>query len=703
MVEQIRNDSSTKNTNGSSGIYSNNNHHHHKQQQQQASRIRDRCHREKMTTRTTTTTSLLSSSSPPPSATKGTIITRTRRSKLQGAPTTATMMTVTGTAVVGFGLVVLVVWVGLSVYLTVYYLLPASSGTTTNSNIHNTHCSSPLPPPDGGPELQNSLLHPPPTTSLPPPPPFHIFHTVTSRFMVGQPDQPTLARARYELFETFCFPTVTHQTRQNFFWLVLVDPRIDEQVLADLERLLSQQPQQQQQNAFMVLTQNPVWAADGVGVPGVDSYGVSLQELAREYEAGRVEIRTGNVTLLLEALDVIEDRLGHQNQNQNRNRSGSRSRNSNSQRWIDTNDDVDESSSSLILLIETLLDADDGLHTSGIQRIQDEAVQHSIRQLELLGANSNSIVHGDRGIEQPTISLNSTWWLMCGIDHIEWHNRDIYQMTKKEYEEQGLSSGITGLRHAPVYCASAGYTRVGLTTPVSVRRDQHEDDETTTATTTANKDRNKNETSTLLLFPRVAYSNHALTADFPVCNDALDLDGREDAVSEYKILGRILFFMPSITARKEDSSSSSSKNNNNENEAIVSKCFRRVFPNLPYVLKSRTITSDSMDHISVKQKDYRDLPWQNKSEYPLLINETEKTWRILQSDFHISRLKAWKTSIFLRENMEAILKENSAARCAPGFPCREVADAQFKRVGMFVKGLKRKDAYEEKKLPKRTN
>ena len=613
--------------------------------------------------------------------------------------------TMTGTAVVvGFGLAVLVVWVGLSVYLTVYYLLPASSeATTTNSNMHNNmiymDCSSLSPPPlDGGSEmqLQNNLLYrPPPPITTPPPPPFHIFHTVTSRFMVGQPDQPTLARARYELFETFCFPTVVHQTRQDFFWFVLVDPRIDEQVLADIEQLLSQQPQQQQQqqrqNAFMILTQNPVWAADGVGVPGVDSYGVSLQELAREYEAGRVEIRTGNTTLLLQALDVIEDRLGHQNRN--------RKPISKPRQWTDSNNEVDESSSSLIVLIETLLDADDGLHTSGIQRIQDEAVQHSMRQLELMDANSNDIiVHGDHGIEQPTISLNSTWWLMCGIDHIEWHNRDIYQMTKKEYEERGLSSGITGIRHAPVYCASAGYTRIGLTRPVAVRRDQHDDD------TAAKVDGDKNETTALLLFPRVAYSNHALTADFPVCNDGLDLHGREDAVMENKILDRLLFFMPSVTAKKEGSSSSSNNNNiNNKNEIIVSKCFRRVFPNLPFVLKSRTITSDSMDHISVKQKDYRDLPWQNKSEYPLLINETEKTWRILQSDFRISRLKAWKTSMFLRENMEAILKENSAARCAPGFPCREVADAQFKRVGMFVKGLKRKDAYEEKKQPKRTD
>jgi hypothetical protein len=44
--------------------------------------------------------------------------------------------------------------------------------------------------------------------------------------------------------------------------------------------------------------------------------------------------------------------------------------------------------------------------------------------------------------------------------------------------------------------------------------------------------------------------------------------------------------------------------------------------------------------------------------------------------------------------MEEILDENSKGRCAPGFPCREVANVQFKKIGMFVRGMKRKDAYE---------
>ena len=102
------------------------------------------------------------------------------------------------------------------------------------------------------------LDHPPPFSSL------QVIHTVQTRFMVGQPNQPILARARFMLFETFCFPTMRYQTSQNFYWIVLVDPRLQEDILNDMQTLLKNMP-----NAFLVLTSNTTWAADGVGVPNV--------------------------------------------------------------------------------------------------------------------------------------------------------------------------------------------------------------------------------------------------------------------------------------------------------------------------------------------------------------------------------------------------------------------------------------------------
>jgi hypothetical protein len=101
-----------------------------------------------------------------------------------------------------------------------------------------------------------------------------------------------------------------------------------------------------------------------------------------------------------------------------------------------------------------------------------------------------------------------------------------------------------------------------------------------------------------------------------------------------------------------------------------------------------------MDHMNPKQNDYRDNPWESKTEHPLLINETERTWKILQEEFSISRLDAWKTSVYIRENAEAILAENERSRCAPGFPCRLVAEKTFKKMSTHMKLMNKRNERE---------
>jgi hypothetical protein len=344
--------------------------------------------------------------------------------------------------------------------------------------------------------------------------PYHILHTVVTRFMIGQPHQPILARARYMLFETFCWPTMKYQTRQNFYWIILVDPRLDPEVIADIQTLLTSSPQQQQgghgmdvhfpsQNAFLVLTENTAWAADGVGVRNLTSYGVGLQELAREYRDGNVVILSGNTYHLMRALELFEGSWGDNKKHKTR---------------------VEDKN---ILMIETLLDADDGLNIHGIEWIQDLAIAHATqqqRQLEAVG-------------KFPT--LNSTWWILCGTDHIEWHNRDIYKLTNSAYQTMGVTAGIAGVRHAPLFCASAGYTRVGLT--LSAGNEAKLQSAGNNAT---------------IRFPQKAYRNHALARSFPFCNDTQ-----------------------------------------------MSECLRREFEGKPYILKSRSITSDSMDHLNPKSNE----------------------------------------------------------------------------------------------------
>ncbi|KAG7352658.1 putative rhamnosyl transferase [Nitzschia inconspicua] len=517
---------------------------------------------------------------------------------------------------------VVTIWMGLVVVTLEYLPSPSSTSSSTSSassllklrgfNNHQQQLSREMslqtftdcpPTPSEAirkPEFTYSLRNP---LS---PSPFNILHTVTTRFMIGQPHQPILAHARYLLMETFCWPTMKYQTRQNFFWIVLVDPRLDPQIIQNIQTLLTASvPVDNQtaatdvhfpsQNAFLVLTDNAAWAADGVGVPNVTSYGVGLQELAREYRDGNVDILSGNTYHLMNALELL-DGSSTDSTRHLKNSAGNQKP---------------------ILMIETLLDADDGLNNQGIEWIQNMAIEHATRQQEQLAATGDS----------PT--LNSTWWVLCGTDHIEWHNRDIYKLTNSQYETMGLTAGVTGIRHAPLYCTSAGYTRVGSTLPGNGRKTE---------------DERSGDNHTSILFPLDAYSNHALAVSFPFCN-----------------------------------------------ATHMSGCLRREFDGKPYILKSRSITSDSMDHMNPKQSDYRDNSWENKTEHPLLVNDTERTWIILQQDFSINRLKAWDTSVFLRLHAPEIVRENQASHCAPGFPCRLVAQRSFKKMNEHLRMMDKRN------------
>lgn len=78
-----------------------------------------------------------------------------------------------------------------------------------------------------------------------------ILHIVTSRFMQLQSELVTLGKARLQLFETFCFPSMLRQDVDNFVWFLMVDPNLDKGILRRLETIMSPHP-----NFFVVLMNN---------------------------------------------------------------------------------------------------------------------------------------------------------------------------------------------------------------------------------------------------------------------------------------------------------------------------------------------------------------------------------------------------------------------------------------------------------------
>ena len=258
---------------------------------------------------------------------------------------------------------------------------------------------------------------------------YHIVHSVLTRFMVGQPDQTTLAKSRLKLFKTFCHLTMIHKMSQNYHWQVLVDPGLDGLIIHEIKSLLAFSSPVLD-NVYMIMMNNMAWMQDGKNKEReMASYGVSLHTIATEYDRGNLNIITGNKAHLIRTLEWYNN-------------------------WKKCKN---------LIVIETLLDADGGMHSKGIEGIQEIAVKYTTmnhKQNQTLDRRQKA-----KSKSPPqSSSLVGDWWILCGTDHIEWHNWGVYKLSSDEYKKVGITSGVVGIRSKPKECISAGYTRVGLVT-----------------------------------------------------------------------------------------------------------------------------------------------------------------------------------------------------------------------------------------------
>jgi Putative rhamnosyl transferase len=84
-----------------------------------------------------------------------------------------------------------------------------------------------------------------------------MVHIVTSRFMQLQPHLIALGKARLELFETFCLPSMINQQVDNFVWFIMADPNLEPSIMNRLKQLVSQYP-----HFFLVVMNNKVVTPD---------------------------------------------------------------------------------------------------------------------------------------------------------------------------------------------------------------------------------------------------------------------------------------------------------------------------------------------------------------------------------------------------------------------------------------------------------
>jgi len=215
-----------------------------------------------------------------------------------------------------------------------------------------------------------------------------LVHIVNTRFMQEQGNLPTLAMARFHLFRSFCFPTMVGQTSQHFFWIIKTDPQmVGTRVFQLMVELL-----QDYSNIYLVASNRNFLIQ--MGHQGCWRDGKEPLDLLRS------SIFTGNITRLHQAMALREERP----------------------------------------VLETRLDADDGLHLYYIQYVQAVAMMRF------------------NPIEVDEVPPDWLYW--CARRHVEWHS-SIETNTRKGASiarQKNMSAGIINPVEHSKLCITPGIT-----------------------------------------------------------------------------------------------------------------------------------------------------------------------------------------------------------------------------------------------------
>jgi len=211
-------------------------------------------------------------------------------------------------------------------------------------------------------ELQDSWDHP-------------LVHIVNTRFMQEQGHLKALGRARLYLFQTFCLPSMVQQSTQQFLWIIKTDPQLDPTLLRELIATVEPYP-----NIYLVASNKNFMIRDTHAPPGTGHSwrdGAEIRDLLLPTTA---RIYTGNRTQLYAAM-VQKDQQ---------------------------------------IVLETRLDADDGLHKFYLKQIQEKALE----QFLPLEEDDDDEGNGEegQGVNKNIEHFTPPKWLYwCTRRHVEWH------------------------------------------------------------------------------------------------------------------------------------------------------------------------------------------------------------------------------------------------------------------------------------------
>jgi hypothetical protein len=283
-----------------------------------------------------------------------------------------------------------------------------------------------------------------------------ILHAVITPFWFGQSSQQqnqtlqqyqnSWTRARFKMMQAIGAPTMRNQTLSTHFWIVIVDDgTLQEPNMAqDLTRLLTQHNMAQREqgddlssqlpngNAYLLRYRNPQ-STISLFSRSLGTTHVGWHDIATDYRTGNMHILVGDQDSWDRAMHLVSSSPKSQNGD----------------------------TKASILLMETILYVDSGLHHHAIEWMQTIAARYAAIVQQQWSSNRWNLFKIFS--QEPK---RSGQYYLCGADLIEWHNPDILLLKDSMYTEQGITVGRVGRRLVTEGCPLAGLTSVRMFSPV---------------------------------------------------------------------------------------------------------------------------------------------------------------------------------------------------------------------------------------------
>ena len=199
-----------------------------------------------------------------------------------------------------------------------------------------------------------------------------IVHVIQTRFMQLQPHLLHLGRARLRLFQSITLPSIVHQSNQNFLWIIRTDP----QLAVELKQQLIEAVSPYKNIILVGSNQNP----EGFRTPDC------IADLTKPWSGQYPAVQSYHAAAQVH------------------------------------------------VVLETRLDADDGLYWKYVDLLQADAAQH------LLPKSSSS---------SNTNNHHHEWRVWCAYNHMEWQYASPWVNTT-------TTGALVGLRTK--HCVTAGLT-----------------------------------------------------------------------------------------------------------------------------------------------------------------------------------------------------------------------------------------------------